>query len=458
MITTGKDKFIHIGNYKIKVYEKNFLIKEFNFTLYSEDYDINGFMLEFINHNFNPKKAFIDTEFGMILKGTDSFGNIVHSSLKDNIRINLVDDDDNEIKYKKEFDDDQNGNLKIYLTSETLGHAKLKIYYKNNEIKKINKYEDLPVFIFNLMQCINSILYKDELDSAFIGKDVTFYLQCIDALKNIVKRGGETFTSENYFISDGKYTSFKVIITDLQTGNYSFNFLPESEGDYIINIYLNNKIFKEIKLTIGKIKCQDPTPFLCPNKILCVSTLTDCIEPKNDCDISTPFYCKVGNSEKCVESQTECDCPEGYIRCDYMKYCVPKDRPDMCANFSEISEKICQKFKQFKYFGKDGICRLYENLSPTQKVCPIGKVLCADLSCRNNYDECAISEKCEDGQFRCGDQTCVDVYTDCPSTISCQNKKYVCPDGTCVDNEIECKGLPICSGDEPYICQDNLCS
>ena len=457
IITSENDNFIHSGKYIIKIYEKDFLIKEFNYSLYPEDYDINGFMLEFVNPNFNPKKAVIDTEFGMILKGTDCFGNLVHLPIEENIIIKLVNENDKEIEFLKQLEDNENGNLKIYLTSETLGHAKLKIFYKENEIKKINKNEELPEFIFHLMQCINSILYKEELDFIFMGKDVTFYLQCLDELKNLVKRGGETFTSENYFISEGKYTSFKVKINDLQTGNYSFNFMPISEGDYYINIYLNNEIFKEINFKVEKINCKKSTPYLCPNKNLCVSNLTECIEPKNDCPSSTPFYCQVENNLKCVESQIECDCPEGYIRCNYMKYCVPKNRPDMCADFSEISEKTCQKFKQFKFLGKDGICRLFDDLSPTQKVCPIGKVLCADLSCRNNYDECAVSEYCKEGQIRCGDQSCVDDYSECPSTISCQNKKYVCPDNTCVDNEIECKGLPTCSENEPYRCQDNIC-
>ena len=161
-----------------------------------------------------------------------------------------------------------------------------------------------------------------------------------------------------------------------------------------------------------------------------------CIEPENDCPTSKPFLCKINNEDACVESQLECDCPLGYIRCDYMKYCVPEDRKDLNA---------------------DGICRMSEDLSPTQKVCPIGKVLCADLSCRDNYDDCSVSDYCEEGQMRCPDQSCVCDYTECPSTISCQNKKYVCPDGSCVDNEIECKALPNCSGDEPYRCHDNLC-
>ena len=455
--TNEEDALIHSGTYQIKIYQNGILIFEYEFTLIPEDFDISKFELEFIDEDFDPKKAFVDTEFGMVLKGYDCFGNPVPFPLSDVIKLSLDDEKGKKIQYKEEYDDNEKGKLKMYITSETVGKAKLKLYFKGKEIAKINIDQDLPEFIFNLMKCIHSVLSKDELDSAIIGEDVTFYLQCIDKLGKTVKRGGEKFTSDNYFISDGKITSFEVNINDLQSGNYSFNFIPSSEGNYFIKIFLDEELFLEIDFVLEKKRCKDSTPFLCPNKNKCVSNRIDCIEPKNNCPENTPFYCKVEKTEKCVESQTECDCPSGYIRCNYMKYCVPEDRPDMCADFSEISEQACKKLKQFNKLCSDGICRLNKNLSPSQIVCPIGKVLCADLSCRDNYDECAVSDFCAEGEIRCPDQTCVEDYTECPSTVSCQNKKFVCPDNSCVDNEIECDALPKCSGDEPYRCHDNLC-
>ena len=457
LITNEDDVLIHSGTYVIKIYQNDTLIFEYEFTLNAKDFDISKFKLEFIDEDFDPKKAFVDTEFGMVLKGYDCFGNPVPYPLSDDIKLSLEDEKGKKIKYKEEYDDNERGKLKMYIISETLGKAKLKLYFKGKEIAKINIDENLPEFFFNLMKCIKSVLTKDELDSAVIGKDVTFYLQCLDKLGKTVKRGGEKFTSDNYFISDGKFTSFEVNINDLHSGNYSFNFIPSSEGNYFIRIYLDDELFLEIDFAIEKMKCKDSSPFLCPNKNKCVSNRIDCIEPKNDCPEKTPFYCKVNKKEQCVESQTECDCPSGYIRCKYMKYCVPEDRPDMCADFSKISNTTCQRMKQFNKLCNDGICRLDKNLSPSQIVCPIGKVLCADLSCRDNYDECAVSDFCAEGEIRCPDQSCVADYTECPSTVSCQNKKFVCPDNSCVDNEIECDGLPNCSGDEPYRCHDNLC-
>ena len=447
--------FTRSGTYVIKVYEKGLLIKELKYIIHPGFYDLNQFSLEFKDKDFKPEKAFVDTEYGMVLKGYDCFGNRVTLPLKDKIKIYLMNEKGRKIKYSTRFTENNDGELEIDIISETLGYAKLKLFLDGNEILKINKYQPLPAFIFNLMKCSSSNLYKDQLSSAIAGEEITFYLQCIDKFGNLVKRGGEQFTSDNYYISNGRYTSFPIKIKDLKNGNYSFNFIPTAEGYYTISIFLDDKLFEELSFEVSKLQCGGSTPFLCPNKNLCVSNRRKCIEPANNCPEEAPFLCKVNFFEKCVKSQTECDCPFGFVRCDYMKYCVPMDRLDMCPNFSHITQKSCQKLKQFNKLCRDGICRLTYDLSPTQKVCPIGKVLCADLSCRDSYYDCEVSDFCKG--FRCPDQSCVSDYRDCPSTISCQNKKYVCPDGTCVDSEIECEPLPICPADKPFRCHDNLC-
>ena len=458
IITLEEDIFMHSGTYTIKIYENDILIKEYEIIIKAGDFDINGFILEYIDPDFDPLKVYVDAEFGIKLKGTDFYGNFVPLPLEDDIKLKLIDENETEIQYSTRFDDNNEGVLSIYLKSKTDGFAKLKMFYKNREILKINKNKELPEFYFNLMKCIQSLLSKDENENNLIvGRDITFYLQCIDKLGNNVQKGGEDFTSESFFVSNGKYKSFEIKIKDLNTGKYSFNFIPFYEGQYYIRIYLGNKLFNETTYNIEKMQCGGDDPFLCPNKDLCVSDPIDCIEPKNDCPRETPFLCKVNGEEQCTKSQLDCDCPDGYIRCEYMKYCVPKNREDMCADFSQIPKNLCQRLKQFKYLGQDGICRISEDLSPTQYVCPIGKVLCADLSCRDNYDECAVSDYCEEGEIRCGEQSCVEDHTECPSTISCQNKKYVCPNGSCVDSELECERLPECSEEEPYRCQDNLC-
>ena len=133
----------------------------------------------------------------------------------------------------------------------------------------------------------------------------------------------------------------------------------------------------------------------------------------NGCSIKTPFKCSFGKDIKCAASQTGCGCPEEYEKCDKMPYCVPKiEKENMCP-FVGTSYK---------------------------RVCPIGKVLCADLSCKNNYGECFKYTHCRRHYKRCPDQSCLHDSYSCTELITCENTNdYVCNNKECVKSEIECE-------------------
>ena len=67
-----------------------------------------------------------------------------------------------------------------------------------------------------------------------------------------------------------------------------------------------------------------------------------------------PFYCLVNETYTCTKSKKDCDCPEGYIRCEIQNYCVPKERNDMCPVFKNLAS-FCKR-KGMDYF-PDGLCR-----------------------------------------------------------------------------------------------------
>ena len=132
---------------------------------------------------------------------------------------------------------------------------------------------------------------------------------------------------------------------------------------------------------------------------------------KNGCDSDKPFKCSISGKMKCVRSQTDCDCPKGYFKCGFMHYCVPDNKiSEMCPD-----------------------------VLTTQRVCSFGKVLCGDLSCRDEYKECPIFDSCEFEEIKCPDQTCKTNLKDCPNFINCKSpKNYVCNNGKCVESELEC--------------------
>ena len=107
----------------------------------------------------------------------------------------------------------------------------------------------------------------------------------------------------------------------------------------------------------------------------------------------------------------------------------------------------------------DGFCRLKDYRMPNQRVCPGSKVLCADLSCRDKYDDCIVSEVKKGINIRCVGKQLVENIIDCPSTITCSKENdVVCPNGKCVSSEKECTKITKCNDpNSPYLCQDNNC-
>ena len=198
---------------------------------------------------------------------------------------------------------------------------------------------------------------------------------------------------------------------------------------------------------------KNKTQIFCNNNFNIVSSEYECITPGNNCGKEKPFNCSVNGIMSCVKSQTDCDCPKGYYKCNYMKYCVPEDRIDMCPKYHY---RNCNELNNNWEYYNDGICRNKNYIQPSQRVCPIDKILCPDLSCEDNYNNCKIYDILSDGKTRCVDQNITQYAYECQSTITCSDlDKVVCPDGKCVKNEIFCKSIKECPIDTPFLCKYN---
>ena len=97
--------------------------------------------------------------------------------------------------------------------------------------------------------------------------------------------------------------------------------------------------------------------------------------------------------------------------------------------------------------------------NPNQKVCPVGKVLCADFSCRDSYDQCLTFHSCGIKE-RCPDQTCINNIDNCPNTLACKNsEQVVCNNNKCADSELDCEESVVCDTEpNTYLCDGNFCS
>ena len=304
-----------------------------------------------------------------------------------------------------------------------------------------------------------------ELNNFRLGENAFLAINCYDENNNKIFKGGEIFkTTINAIIqSSGVYTKIATKFVDNGNGSYNINFIPLYPGNYTIGITLASKgtqygpiITKTIDSTQP---CDSDKPIRCPNNNTeCQKNFIDCYQ-KNSCSNQplTPISCLVNNRSTCVKSQVECDCPVGYIKCDYMNVCVPISKDFLCSFNLQLD---CKKlFPKKPYFCPDGICRASKDDCPSQRVCPYGLNLCPDLSCQKDRSNCNSYDDCHGDQIKCPDQTCVKNQKDCPSLITCSDpNKLVCPDGKCVSSDIECAAVPVCNPPINILCSINTCS
>ena len=101
----------------------------------------------------------------------------------------------------------------------------------------------------------------------------------------------------------------------------------------------------------------------------CIPKEIKCQNPKQEADI---FQCKSG---ECTYSLEMCEPEEGYSFCEYMFFQFPEEKEYLCEDYLGIIN--CPE--PLRLCG-DGICRASEYSQPSQIACPIGTVLCPDLT------------------------------------------------------------------------------
>ena len=460
IITTEDDVYTIAGNYIIDVIGGNETIATYNQVCIPLGYSLDGFLLDY---DFDPNKISILDTPSFTVTGHDKYGNKVGEPLYDDLEIYFTQDNTNTV-FESSKAEKEVGSVQFDVSIHKIGPHQLHILYKGQEVTTVNHGEKLPIFNVLPGPCraeTNEHFDLTPLDGVQKYDDAYFTFQCYDIYDNKITEGGEEFTvTANAIYNGNDYPVHTAKVIDNGDGTYNVEFIPEVEGTYLFNLLVGSERYgQEVKWILNKKECNGTTNILCPNTKECVSDILDCVSPPDKCkeDKSKPFWCKANGTYECVKSQTDCDCPEGFIKCDIMHYCVPENRPDMCAEFI-VNNRLCKKYGDFKMFD-DGICRPSDSRFPSQRVCPIGQVLCADLSCRDNYHECVVTPVCPDNKYRCIGQTITDSPELCPSTYSCPNEDdVVCSDGTCVSNEIYCPALTRCFGDFSYRCQNSVCA
>ena len=454
----NKDKYKYSGEYHITVKGEADTITENDQKCSPLGYSLNGFLLEY---DFDPNKISILDTVSFTVSGTDEYGNKIEKPLINDIEISFTKDNKN-TEFEQEKIETETGKLQFDVAIRVIGSHQLHMFYKGEEVLTVNNGEKLPIFTILTGPCRaenNEHFDLSPLNETQEGEIGYFSFQCYDIYNNKITHGGEQFTVTGQLISNTiEYPISNIEVIDNKNGKYDVKFFAKFEGTYFFNLLVGKERYgEEVKWTLKNKECTGEESILCPNVNECVKDILDCIPKEKKCegDRTKPFKCKVRGKETCVASQTDCDCPVGYKKCEIMNFCYKEGREDMCPYFKRRTCK--DKFRIYL----DGLCRPNTYHGPNQRVCPIGQVLCADLSCRNNYDECEEAGiPYDDGsQQRCIGQALVPNVVNCPSTYVCPNKDdVVCSNGECVSNEIECPALQKCNDPaKPYRCQNNDC-
>ena len=468
IITTDDDKYKYAGNYLIKViYAETYLLTQCEQICYPSGYSLKGF---YLTYTFDPDSISVLDYPSFTITGSDEYGNTVTEPLYDSISISFTNNDNNITFETKQKLETQQGTLNYQISIKVVGTYQLNIFYNNQNVTEVNGDQALPKFTIVPGPCYasnNSHFDLTPLNYTEISLKTYFSFDCYDQLGNKIKKGGESFTVlANYLSGTNQQDTISLDsaeVVDKENGTYFVEFVPTMKGIYLFNILKGKEKYgEEVSWELKAFTCSDNDnkKILCPNKKECVSDILECIDPDQRCTNNTisaekPFKCKVNKTETCTASQTDCDCPDGYHKCEIMNYCVPNDKQYMCPKFKNLY-LFC--LTNNMVYNIDGICRK-EKIGPNQRVCPIGKVLCADLSCRDSYDDCYVTDKKNPLLQRCIGQQIVTSATLCPSTITCSSEsEVVCPTGECVSNEIYCPALNKCNNDYPYLCQNNVCA
>ena len=443
------------GTYSITVQANEKNIATYSQTLFSGDIDPSKFEVKYIK-SYDDQNIPVGELIQFNVQAYDKFGNKI-----DNVPIipelfKILNNEGKEYMVTKYSGG--NGALECLFTSTIAGSYKFNYTYDGKEIfPDIKNGPDVIVFVAGECSEVNPIIeYPNETDISVTYK---YIIKCFDKYNNEVSKGGAKFSSKVYLYVEKSQSKIDIEpkIEDLENGEYAISFLPPLEGVYSIYTYLDGNKYGEKQINITAKDCSPGVK--CPNDGTCKTNLTYCIPEKNRCTVGDikkyPFRCT--GSDECVDSMTKCK-PENASQCPYMNASYPEGKSYLCSYYLPIDCK--RKYPSYRQLCPDGICRQSKNLKPNQRVCPIGKILCADLTCKDNITDCYNDWKeCSGTQVRCPDQSCADDQKNCPTTITCSNPDdFVCPDGTCVTNEIYCSKLKTCPDETPYLCTDNSCS
>ena len=188
----------------------------------------------------------------------------------------------------------------------------------------------------------------------------------------------------------------------------------------------------------NKIRCDDGR---------CMDSESKCILSSRACPYdSNSYLCNNGMCVSDLNSCSEEECGNGYIRCNngrcvkdneetYKEECTneigcPLNKPYRCSNGQcAPSERKCEIISEVK--GKIMLNTICDSSRP---------YLCSDYSCESDYSFCKLTLPCPKGFNRCLNGYCIEEGKNCElyNNFCPQSNPIRCPSGSCTTHILKC--------------------
>ena len=456
------EKYTLLGKYVIKVIARQDGIEEQIFSQIQQvvvsDIDDSKFVVEWKNPSLNPNNIELGKSIEFTIKSFDSFNNPVRSINFEDFEVVVTGTQNNSPIDVLITQDPGIVEAEFKVTSSEL-HS-IVVWYKGKSIKPLNS--NAPSVIFGRpLECQGNKSFflreAEEPIEVILGEQERLTFRCADKFGNLIFKGGEKpeVTLKNYA---EEFDELIGKFEDNNDGTYTVILIPIKQVNYTLLVFVNNSGLKNVDVK-GKIKQVKEGQFYCPSLKKEMLNVSECLN--NNCKADKPFKCLVNKKEACVFSRTECDCPEGSIKCLSTNACIPAESEN-----SEQYFKLCpMPFSVLDCHSEgleesplDGNCRAKGSLQPSRIVCPLAHKLCPDSSCVLEIEDCNLEYDFDPSNIVCFDLSQADYAYNCPSRVVCPVNQVVCSDGKCVNSEHLCQVPKKCQKEGMIRCALEKCA
>lgn len=231
-----------------------------------------------------------------------------------------------------------------------------------------------------------------------VGKLQTILIQTKDKYNNIISRNTDNLIEisiRGYNLPIVNKDIVPGVVVNNRNGKYSIKYVVGWEGEYILNIKLDNQKYSEFRLKYEFYSCPISRPFRC-NDGSCRHHYNECgykyvlqtmtsMSTKQITKCShDQILCSVDSVNRCVDNHQKCDCQVDQKRCGHI--CIDEDESCYIDDYVELKNQMVNS--KNTHLCPDGIKIDRKYNCSSVLVCPPGYKMCQDNLCVQQDQKC----------------------------------------------------------------------